>query len=197
MLICLQLSIKTKKGTTTMSEKIPSLETSIRMSEHDYAASERARKERIGKDPVSGFEADNSYKTSLKDRDYQEITVGMIDEKMLDLEEAGLESSANTKAYNDLRDMKDVIVDLSTSADADGMYGDAVKRAEKFKAEGDMARAAAAQGAAEFFLDTRSKSSSVEGASEDYDENRLANIQQAVKDHNDRRSRNLERRRAL
>ena len=180
-----------------MSETIPSLETSLRVSEHDYAESEKSRKERIGKDPVSGFEKDHSYKTSLKDRDYQEITVGMIDEKMLDLEEAGLESSANTKAYNDLRDMKDVIVELSTSTDIDGMYGDAVKRAEKFKAEGDTARAAAAQGAAEFFLHTRSKVSSIEGASEDYDENRIANIQQAVKDHNDRRSRNLERRRAL
>lgn len=178
-----------------MSEKLSS--TAIMQSEADYAESEKARKERIGTGAVSGFETDNSYKTSLKDRDYQEITVGMIDEKMLDLEEAGLESSANTKAYNDLRDMKNVITDLSSSADVDGMYGDAVKRAEKYKAEGDTARAAAAQGAAEFFLHTRSEASSVEGTSEDYDENRLANIQQAVKHHNDRRSRNLERRRAL
>lgn len=171
--------------------------TAIMLSEADYAKNEKARKERIGKDAVSGFKEDHSYKTSLKDRDYQEITVGMIDEKMLDLEEAGLESSANIKAYNDLRDMKDVIVDLSSSADIDGMYGDAVKRAEKFKAEGDTARAAAAQGAAEFFLQTRSEASSIEGTTEDADENRLANIQQAVNDHNDRRSRNLERRRAL
>lgn len=173
------------------------LSTAIMQSEADYAESEKARKERIGKDAVSGFEEDHSYKTSLKDRDYQEITVGMIDEKMLDIEEAGLESSANTKAYNDLRDMKNVITDLSSSADVDGMYGDAVRRAEKYKAEGDTARATAAQGAAEFFLHTRSEASSIEGTSEDYDENRLVNIQQAVKDHNDRISRNLERRRAL
>ncbi|CAN5677330.1 hypothetical protein BH23PAT2_BH23PAT2_09780 [soil metagenome] len=190
-----------------MSEKMlytsPNPETAPMIPESAFVEQRKEAKERIGKNPISGFEQDNSEKTSLKDRDYQEITVGMIDEKMLDLEEAGLESSANTNAYNGLRDMKDVITDLSSSADVDGMYGDGVKRAEKFKAEGDTARAAAAQDATEFFLRTRSEASSLEGAfnpstdDDAYDKNSKANIQQAVNAHNNRRSRNQTRRQAM
>jgi len=183
-----------------MNEKMfytsPNPGTALMIPESAFAEQRQEAKMRIGKNPVSGFEQDNSEKISLKDRDWQDITVGMIDEKMLDLKEAGLESSANTKAYNDLRDMKDVIIDLSSTADVDGMYGDAMKRADKFKAEGDTARAAAARDAAEFFLHTRSEEWGTfdpSGADGAYDKSCKANIQQAVKDHNDRRGRNQTR----
>lgn len=129
-------------------------------------------------------------KETLTDDDIREITVAEIDERMLNLEVADQSSPAVTKAYNDLRDMKNAIIGLSRSPEL-SYYGTAEDAAVELDTEGRSDEAQVMLAAAQLLQETGSRPYS--GSEHTPEENR-AIVQAQLKAHNVRVSNNEARR---
>lgn len=183
--------------------------TALVMSDEDYKASLDRHKERVGKSHTSvwrdadALEGDEwnvpggkVEKDKLGDRDVQEVAVAMIEEKMLDLEEAGIDNPANTQAHNELRDIRDILAGLSAGNDGHEMYFDAIDLSRKFEEEGDDVRAKVAALAASYVQHvgfrinegTEGKTYDIRG--KDFRKTNIAG------EHNNRVSQNIRRRNA-
>lgn len=187
--------------------------TALVLSDEDYKASLERHKERVGKGHISAWRDTDTLKNdnwdvpggkvekdTLGDRDVQEVAVALLEEKMLDLQDAGLDSPANTQAYNELCDIRDMLAGLDASYDGTDMYFDAVELSRKFKTEGDQDKADVAALAASYIQHVgRRINEGTEGKAADIrgKDIRTSNIGDIVKEHNERVSQNTGRRQAV
>jgi len=160
-----------------------------------------ARKEQIGKNPLNKDRravtedyinpnpdnrvvGDRLYKDDFTDDDVREITVAEIDEKMLDLVDGDQNNPATTKAYNDLRDLRQAIIDLSRPSDL-SFYGAALERVAALQAEGKLDEAEVVQGAAELLHDTSQRAfGTVDYAKDNYQQQRVTLVKDSIDRHN-------------
>lgn len=128
-------------------------------------------------------------KELLTDRDIREITVGEIDEKMLDLMDADQSSPATTMAYNDLRDVKDAIINLNLESGL-SYFGTAEKKAAELAEEGKSDEAEVMLAAAHVLQETADRP--FQGTEHTPEEN-VRIVQDNLVAHNQRVLRNAKR----
>lgn len=179
-------------------------------SEAMYEEHKRDFAERIGKSNISLYRDANIEKgeynvpggkvekETLGDRDVQEIAVAEIDEKLLNLKEAGFKNPADITTYNDLRDMKGILTDISAGNKEFDMYERIAELANKSKADGDNVKAEAAGRAADYIRHIGSRmNDGVDGQPKIVQEDiRKDNIVDIVDAHNRRVSGNQSRQQA-
>lgn len=194
-----------------MSEKMlytsSNPETALAIPESSLEEQRNEFKDRIGKGQISRFrDADivngehnvaggKVEKETLGDRDIQEIAVAEIDEKLLNLKEAGFKNPADITTYNDLRDMKGIFTDITAGNQGFDMYEKIAELANKNKADGDSVKAEAATRAADYIRHIGSRmNDGVDGQPEIVrDDIRRENIAGIVNAHNERASSNTRR----
>lgn len=150
---------------------------------------EEAFKAEIGTRPLDTEEYRNGKsigkKEFLPDRDVREIAVAEINEKLAALEEANSTSTADIKARNDLRDIKNVLVDLPQSPEL-SFYGTASELAKELAEKGDTDRAEVTNAAAQMLQGIMNAPYNVDYSREDYQDQNKAITQDMIKQHNDR-----------
>jgi hypothetical protein len=194
-----------------MSEKMfytsSNPETALAIPESSLEEYRKDFKDRIGKGQISRFrDADvleDGYnipggkveKETLGDRDMQEIAVAEIDEKLLNLKEAGFTNPADITTYNNLRDMKDIFTDISAANQGFDMYEKIAELANKSKADGDSVKADAAVRAMDYIRHIGSRINDGVDAQPKiiHDDIRRENIAGIIAAHNERASSNTQR----
>ena len=161
----------------------------------------QARKERVGKNrlnkdrkvvaedyfnpnPDNRVIGERLYKDDFTDDDVREITVAEIDEKMLDLADADQSNPATTKTYNDLRDLRKAIIGLGRPSDL-SFYGAAMERVAALQTEGRLDEAEVLRGAAELLDETSRRAfENVDYTRDDYQQQRVTLVKDAIGKHN-------------
>ncbi|MBZ5736070.1 hypothetical protein K8Z61_16365 [Nocardioides sp. TRM66260-LWL] len=157
--------------------------------EHDdqYRVSAALRKESMGSPEF--VEKDH-----LNDADMRNVAVARLDEKMLDLElSSDMNSPANIKAFNDLRDMKEMFLNHVSSGE--GIYMDMFDASMAFAAQGDNDRDEIARGAMEFVGDIMNEAADIDA--EEGQDDPTAATQRVIDGHNHLVEENAKRRRIL